>query len=422
MAPTPPLPFEQALALLHSGQHRRFSDQASQTTRSAHTQQFSRTEPSAPILSYQDALAILQRGEHRRHSPSPLSHQASTHASSSARSSHIDQISAPIVPFQQALAMLQRGEHHPNQQVTPSVPHQTVVPAGTFSASRNRLQQPIPSNATIQPAGMSGLHNPQSMGPVRPMPHLQELLTLLREDNQSNPQSIGSVSSMPTFQDIVATLHRGNSQSSAAEAVIYNARARLQRINSRSSQETHSEAWQPVRSSGERPRPVSTTSTHAHRSPSSSTSSLSHHDHNARHGQRTLQQAAISNAHLSEGNGTNGTYNTNVGGGQVIPVDSFPHLVGECRLETQPHMMLANLPSLSFVEACDIINWRSATKYEIMNCGICLDDFEREDEVHLFPNCSHLFHVVCVKDWLLRVGSCPCCRDIIISIKEPAQQ
>ncbi|CAH8263545.1 unnamed protein product [Arabidopsis lyrata] len=52
-------------------------------------------------------------------------------------------------------------------------------------------------------------------------------------------------------------------------------------------------------------------------------------------------------------------------------------------------------------------------------CSICLEDFlnygDKDDKrIIKLPNCSHLFHIVCIFEWLMRCNSCPLCRRIII--------
>lgn len=43
-------------------------------------------------------------------------------------------------------------------------------------------------------------------------------------------------------------------------------------------------------------------------------------------------------------------------------------------------------------------------------CPICLGDFEDEEMVIVLPRCSHIFHTLCIKEWMKRASSCPTCR------------
>jgi len=43
-------------------------------------------------------------------------------------------------------------------------------------------------------------------------------------------------------------------------------------------------------------------------------------------------------------------------------------------------------------------------------CPICLNDYEDGEEIARIKNCSHDFHRQCIKIWLQRNDTCPCCR------------
>ncbi|XP_076933852.1 NEP1-interacting protein 2-like [Bidens hawaiensis] len=44
------------------------------------------------------------------------------------------------------------------------------------------------------------------------------------------------------------------------------------------------------------------------------------------------------------------------------------------------------------------------------NCAICLQDFKNREEGRELPNCRHMFHLICIDEWLVRNGYCPVCR------------
>eukprot|EP01017_Pseudomicrothorax_dubius_P048054 TRINITY_DN8689_c0_g1_i5.p1 TRINITY_DN8689_c0_g1~~TRINITY_DN8689_c0_g1_i5.p1 ORF type:complete len:202 (-),score=25.09 TRINITY_DN8689_c0_g1_i5:32-547(-) len=46
-------------------------------------------------------------------------------------------------------------------------------------------------------------------------------------------------------------------------------------------------------------------------------------------------------------------------------------------------------------------------------CLICFEDFICKDSVMEMPNCGHIFHDACVKQWLSLQASCPYCRNDI---------
>ncbi|CAI9762028.1 unnamed protein product [Fraxinus pennsylvanica] len=43
-------------------------------------------------------------------------------------------------------------------------------------------------------------------------------------------------------------------------------------------------------------------------------------------------------------------------------------------------------------------------------CAICLSEFKEGDEVRVLAECTHIFHVLCVNQWLQNHCSCPLCR------------
>jgi hypothetical protein len=53
-------------------------------------------------------------------------------------------------------------------------------------------------------------------------------------------------------------------------------------------------------------------------------------------------------------------------------------------------------------------------------CPICMEAFQLDEIVSWSPNekCSHVFHHECIKEWLLRHGSCPLDREVFLPIDE----
>lgn len=48
---------------------------------------------------------------------------------------------------------------------------------------------------------------------------------------------------------------------------------------------------------------------------------------------------------------------------------------------------------------------------ESMQCMICLIAFEEGEDVKQLPRCHHLYHPMCIDQWLSRNYTCPICRD-----------
>jgi len=43
-------------------------------------------------------------------------------------------------------------------------------------------------------------------------------------------------------------------------------------------------------------------------------------------------------------------------------------------------------------------------------CSICLSDYMESEELRVMPDCGHMFHAVCLDQWLRRHATCPVCR------------
>jgi len=52
----------------------------------------------------------------------------------------------------------------------------------------------------------------------------------------------------------------------------------------------------------------------------------------------------------------------------------------------------------------------ASTRTEDNECAICLGAFEPNNSVSRSTSCSHEFHTVCYKQWLVSHPSCPYCR------------
>lgn len=44
-----------------------------------------------------------------------------------------------------------------------------------------------------------------------------------------------------------------------------------------------------------------------------------------------------------------------------------------------------------------------------INCSICLEDFKLEESVKL-TDCNHMFHNICIQEWINKKKNCPMCR------------
>ncbi|VVB16340.1 unnamed protein product [Arabis nemorensis] len=45
------------------------------------------------------------------------------------------------------------------------------------------------------------------------------------------------------------------------------------------------------------------------------------------------------------------------------------------------------------------------------DCVVCIDGFRQGQWCRRLPRCGHVFHRKCVDSWLIKVATCPICRD-----------
>ncbi|MCO5569273.1 hypothetical protein L7F22_022985 [Adiantum nelumboides] len=49
----------------------------------------------------------------------------------------------------------------------------------------------------------------------------------------------------------------------------------------------------------------------------------------------------------------------------------------------------------------------------LVDCGVCLADFQEMEALRLLPACQHCFHPSCIDTWLSSHSTCPLCRQSI---------
>lgn len=59
---------------------------------------------------------------------------------------------------------------------------------------------------------------------------------------------------------------------------------------------------------------------------------------------------------------------------------------------------------------------------EVLECAVCLNEFEDEETLRLLPKCNHVFHPECIDAWLTSHTTCPVCRaNLVPDPSEPLQ-
>ena len=60
--------------------------------------------------------------------------------------------------------------------------------------------------------------------------------------------------------------------------------------------------------------------------------------------------------------------------------------------------------------------------HQMVCCQICLEEFQVGDRVSWSTSCNHVYHLSCIKEWLLKKKDCPYCRHIMLQVDEEGCQ
>ncbi|CAM6011341.1 unnamed protein product [Sphagnum balticum] len=55
----------------------------------------------------------------------------------------------------------------------------------------------------------------------------------------------------------------------------------------------------------------------------------------------------------------------------------------------------------------------------LLECAVCLEEFEEKERGRLLPRCNHCFHLDCIDMWLLSHSTCPLCRTSVKFDEKP---
>lgn len=73
----------------------------------------------------------------------------------------------------------------------------------------------------------------------------------------------------------------------------------------------------------------------------------------------------------------------------------------------------------SIIKTIPLSIYSAKGKSKILDCAVCLAEFEENDYIRLLPICSHSFHVDCIDIWLRSHANCPLCRGGIFPPPSP---
>uniref|UniRef100_A0A7N0V1T8 RING-type E3 ubiquitin transferase n=1 Tax=Kalanchoe fedtschenkoi TaxID=63787 RepID=A0A7N0V1T8_KALFE len=69
--------------------------------------------------------------------------------------------------------------------------------------------------------------------------------------------------------------------------------------------------------------------------------------------------------------------------------------------------------AIPMVKYSDVKDFKIGTG--VLECAVCLAEFEDGDFVRLLPECDHVFHPLCIDKWLTAQATCPVCRTNLLA-------
>ncbi|KAK3016336.1 hypothetical protein RJ639_005720 [Escallonia herrerae] len=90
----------------------------------------------------------------------------------------------------------------------------------------------------------------------------------------------------------------------------------------------------------------------------------------------------------------------------------------------------------SVINSLPVFVHSASTHPDVLECAVCLSEFEHSEKGRLLPKCQHVFHTDCIDMWFQSHSTCPLCRspveglvpvqipqndrsDVVIAVGEP---
>ncbi|XP_037431911.1 NEP1-interacting protein-like 1 isoform X2 [Triticum dicoccoides] len=89
---------------------------------------------------------------------------------------------------------------------------------------------------------------------------------------------------------------------------------------------------------------------------------------------------------------------------------SYQREPGGDLFEPSYHVMAAGRAS---VDRLPVTQATKETVGQQTTCPICLHEFQAGESARRLPACCHLFHLVCIDNWLMLKSDCPVCRHTV---------
>ncbi|GAB4830869.1 hypothetical protein Ancab_004896 [Ancistrocladus abbreviatus] len=81
----------------------------------------------------------------------------------------------------------------------------------------------------------------------------------------------------------------------------------------------------------------------------------------------------------------------------------------EGEIRGMPPELIKKLPSI------DICCRQMPAPHNVVCCAICLQDVVDGERARILSGCEHIFHLNCIDEWLVRIATCPVCRQQVDS-------